>query len=201
VTRETDRFIGTHLSYFETMYGSDADPWQFETSWYEHRKYSLTMAALPQQRYRRAVEPGCANGALTERLAERCNELVAFDFVEATVARARSRMAPQPNVQVLEAAFPEHWPSGTGDLVVWSEVAYYLSDPGWECATSGLQRWLEPGGTLVAVHYTGETNYPMSGAEVGYRLDHTGFLKRVTTLDDQLFTLGVWQRRPLDSTD
>lgn len=198
MTGDADRLVGTHLNYFETMYDSDTDPWQFETSWYEHRKYSLTMAALPRQRYRRAVEPGCANGALTERLAERCDELFAFDFVAATVARARSRMAAQPHVEVLGEAFPEYWPSGTGDLVVWSEVAYYLSDAGWECAISGLRRWLDPGGTLVAVHYTGETNYPMSGAEVSLRLDRTRFLQRVTTLVDQSFTLGVWQRRPLE---
>lgn len=199
MTGAVDPSTGMDLSYFETMYGSEADPWQFESSWYEDRKYSLTMAALPRQRYRRAVEPGCSNGVLTERLAERCDHLIAFDFIEATVARARTRLADQAHVQVLEATFPVYWPSGTGDLVVWSEVAYYLSDAGWHLAISHLERWLEPGGTLVAVHYTGETNYPMSGLEVGRRLDGTAFLDRVTVLGDQQFTLGVWQRKTLET--
>ena len=69
------------VAYFEEIYSRAEDPWHFETSWYERRKYELTMAALPRERYRRAFEPGCANGALTERLASRCDERVALEPV------------------------------------------------------------------------------------------------------------------------
>ena len=181
-------------AYFEEMYAQDPDPWRFDTSWYEQRKYALTIAALTEHRYARAVEPGCANGALTELLAERCDAVVAHDIVPAAIARAEARLARSPHVEVHLARFPDWWPEGTGDLVVWSEVAYYLDDAAAETAIDGLEGWLRPGGDLVAVHYTGETNYPRSGAEVGSWLDAVPFLERTTTLHDPRFELGVWRR-------
>lgn len=180
--------------YFTELYRADDDPWGFDTRWYERRKHDLTLAALPRARYRRGVEPGCANGAITERLADRCDQLDAFDMVPEAVARARQRLSRRANVTVHEATFPEHWPAGTGDLVVWSEVGYYLTDAGLEVAAAGLRRWLEPGGTLVAVHYTGTTDYPRTAEAVHRWLDAFAFLQPTTRLDDEQFQLRVWTR-------
>lgn len=184
----------TPISYFESMYADSDDPWGFDDRWYERRKYAVTLAALPRPRFRRAVEPGCANGALTELLADRCDTLHSFDFASAAVERAQLRLAPQPHVSVLEAPFPRYWPDGRGDLVVWSEIAYYLSAESADQAIVGLDRWLEPAGTLLAVHYTGTTDYPRTGREVGAWLDQVTFLQRTTTLVDEQFELGVWFR-------
>ena len=181
-------------SYFDELYRGDDDPWDFGTSWYERRKRDLTMAALPNPRYRRCVEPGCSIGVLTEALAERVDEVIAFDFVPEAVATARRRL-DRPNVSVVEAAFPAYWPAGRGDLVVWSEVAYYLTDAGFDLAMAGLERWLEPGGHLVAVHYTDATDYPRSGRDVAVRIERESGLHRLTTLADPRFELVVWERR------
>ena len=180
--------------YFDSMYGGDADPWGFDSRFYERRKYELTLAALPRQRYVRAVEPGCANGAFTEMLAERCDELVAFDFVEDAVARARCRVAAATHVTVTCAEFPLWWPAGTGDLVVWSEVAYYLTEAGFHSAATGLRHWLEPDGHLVAVHYTGTTDYPVSGVEAHRRIDELTFLQPEFSAVDEQFIVQVWRR-------
>jgi len=185
----------TSLEYFESMYERSTDPWGFDERWYERRKYALTLAALPDLRYRRGVEAGCANGALTELLAPRCQELFAFDFFDAAVRRTAERMREERHVHVLTAQYPAYWPHGTGDLVVWSEIAYYLSETTAVHAVEGLDRWLEPGGVIVAVHYTAETDYPRRGGEIGPWLDRVDFLERSTTLLDPLFELGVWRRR------
>ena len=42
---------------FEQMYRDSDDPWAFETSPYEQRKYAVTVASLPRLRYRSAYEP------------------------------------------------------------------------------------------------------------------------------------------------
>ncbi len=181
-------------AYFTGMYAAADDPWGFDSRWYERRKYALTVAALPRDRYRRAVEPGCANGALTELLADRCDELHSFDLVPAVAARARARLQGRPHVHVAQGTFPDRWPPGTGDLVVWSEVAYYLADTAARRAIDGLDAWLEAGGDLVAVHWTGPTDYPRPGAEIGPWLDAVPFLDRTTTLTDPSFSLGVWRR-------
>jgi SAM-dependent methyltransferase len=180
-------------SYFDEMYRTDDDPWSFQTSWYEKRKRDVTLAALPNERYRRCVEPGCSLGMLTERLADRAAEVIAFDFVADVVALARRRV-DRANVTICEAEFPDYWPTGTGDLVVWSEVAYYLTDSGLDVAMRGLDRWLDPGGHLVAVHYTARTDYPQAGQQVAVRIDQHPDLRRVTTLVDPTFELGVWER-------
>ncbi len=103
-------------------------------------------------------------------------------------------MAAHPDVHITHGRFPDCWPTGTGDLVVWSEIAYYLSHESAPVALHGLQRWLEPSGTLIAVHYTGETNYPRHGTDIGRWLDSSQFLERTTQLIDEQFELGVWQR-------
>jgi len=68
--------LAMHDAYFVRMYATDPDPWGFDSSWYEQRKYALTLAALPERRYERAVEPGCANGALTALLADTTRAVV-----------------------------------------------------------------------------------------------------------------------------
>ncbi len=185
----------TPVDYFSTLYEDDPDPWGFDEHWYERRKYALTVAALPHRRFRRILEPGCANGALTELLAPRCDQLYAFDFEPSAVKRARDRVGHLGHVPVVTATFPDWWPSSGGDLVVLSEVAYYLSNASAERALAGLQEWLEPDGTVISVHYTGATDYPRRGADIGPWLDSASFLCRVTTVVDESFELGVWRRR------
>ena len=185
--------------YFREMYDGSADPWGFDDRWYEARKFAITMACLPEERYRRALEPGCSNGALTAQLAHRCDELIAFDLLDDVAQRCHDRMASHPGVEVVCAPFPEFWPPGRGDLVMWSEIAYYIAGPAAEYALSGLERWLEPGGNLVAVHYTGPTSYPRRGDEIGPWLDDVPFLDRRCAHVDDGFELGVWERRPVAS--
>jgi SAM-dependent methyltransferase len=184
----------TPHSYFRDMYDGSPDPWGFDDRWYEQRKFAITTACLPRARYRRGLEPGCSNGALTEHLAPRCHELIAFDFVDEAVQRCRTRMAPYGGVEVVSESFPDFWPPGRGDLVVWSEVAYYLAAEQSDDALAGLERWLEEGGNLVAVHYTGDTNYPRHGADIGPWLDGVDFLERRCRHVDDRFELGVWER-------
>lgn len=185
-----------HLAqeYFDRQYDGDDDPWQFDTSWYERRKYAVTLASLPEKRYVRALEPGCANGALTELLAGRCDELIAFDLLPGPVDRARRRLADREHVRVEQESFPSWWPGGSGDLVVWSEVAYYLTPAGSREALRGLRAWLQPEGTVVAVHWTRRTNYPRHGAEIVPWLDAAPWLTRTVRHTDEEFDLGVWRR-------
>lgn len=182
--------------YFDGMYEGHDDPWGFDERWYEQRKYALTLAALPRRSYARCFEPGCANGALTEQLATRCHEVLATDFITDAVQRARGRLDHLDHVTVACEAFPEWWPDGDGDLVVWSEIAYYLTDAGAVDAIAGLRRWLRPGGDLIAVHYLGDTNYPRTGTSIAPWLDQQRFLERVVEHREPAFELAVWRRRP-----
>lgn len=115
----------TDPGYFEGMYAGSDDPWHLAGNPYEQRKYALTVASLPRERYRRAFEPGCSIGLLTELLAPRCDGLVASDPVPEPLVAARARV-PDPHVTFEQSALPD-WPDGRLDLVVLSEVLYFLS--------------------------------------------------------------------------
>ncbi|WP_307671674.1 SAM-dependent methyltransferase [Streptomyces sp. V2I9] len=139
------------------MYRGARDPWHLAERWYERRKYDLTLASLPLPRYRRAFEPACSVGELTVRLAERCDRVVACDRVESAVATAGGRTSALPHVDVCRMAVPEQWPAGRFDLIVLSELLYYFDAPALHRVLDLAVGALEPGGTLVTVHW----NHPV----------------------------------------
>lgn len=143
----------TPAGYFDGMYRDTEDPWSLTRRWYERRKYDLTVASLPSPRYRRAFEPGCSVGELTRRLAARCDALLACDRVEAAVETARHRTRDLAHVEVRRMLLPEEWPEGSFDLIVLSELLYYLDATALDQLLERVVAVLEPGGTLVTVHW------------------------------------------------
>jgi SAM-dependent methyltransferase len=155
--------------FFERLYTADADPWGFETSAYERAKYDATIAALPDRPIASALEVGCSIGVLTERLARHADRLLAVDVSDTALARARERLKDARNVTVERRELPEDMPAGPFDLVVCSEVLYYLDDAAFDATLDGIARALQ--GSLVAVHWRHETErYPLLGDEVHRRL-------------------------------
>lgn len=142
----------TEPGYFERLYAESADPWQLSSSVYEARKYALTVAALPNPRYARAFEPGCAIGVLSTLLSARCDELLAWDGAASAVAQSRTRSSP-PAVVVERRLIPADWPLGSFDLVVLSELLYFLDRDERRRTLGQTVRSLRPGGHLVAVHW------------------------------------------------
>jgi predicted TPR repeat methyltransferase len=115
------------------------------------RKCDLLVATLPRRRFRRAFEPGCAGGLLSERLAERCDELIATDVADRAVQLARIRTAAIRGVTVELQRIPEQWPDGEFDLIVLSEVGYYCPDLG--LLASRVQQSLTEDGVVLACHW------------------------------------------------
>ncbi|NRQ49647.1 class I SAM-dependent DNA methyltransferase [Aeromicrobium stalagmiti] len=142
----------TAAEYFEQMYAESSDPWQLAERAYEQRKYALTVASLPRDRYRRGFEPGCSIGVLTGLLAPRCDELISTDPVAAPLTLARQRVGGS-HVSLRQAALPDDWPAGPLDLVVLSEVLYYLSAAARVQVLAHVMSTLAPDGHLVLVHW------------------------------------------------
>lgn len=151
--------------YFDELYRSQGDPWNFAASSYERDKYAATLAALSANRYRRALEIGCSIGVFTRLLADRCERIVAVDASATAIEAARQRCRDLAGISFARMAVPADFPDGRFDLIVLSEVLYYL-DRGDLVALAGkCVKAAAPGGELVLVHWTGPTNYPLSGDE------------------------------------
>ncbi|MRJ76191.1 methyltransferase domain-containing protein [Aeromicrobium sp. SMF47] len=142
----------TSADYFEGLYAESSDPWQLAEREYERRKHALTVASLPRERYGHGFEPGCSIGTLTEMLAGRCDTLLATDPVSAPLDRARTRV-PGSHVQFERQSVPDEWPTGPLDLVVLSELLYYLSASGRVQVLAHVMDTLAPDGHLVLVHW------------------------------------------------
>lgn len=141
---------------FEARYEETPDPWGFATDPYERAKYARTVAVLGDRRFARALELGCANGELTALLAPACDALVALDAAPTAVARAAARFADDATVEVREGLVPEGLPAGPWELVVASEILYYLGAGLLDETVARLVADLAPGGLLLAVHWTGQ---------------------------------------------
>jgi hypothetical protein len=113
--------------YFEKIYQTNPDPWQFETSRYEREKYFASLTALPTPCYQHGFEVGGSIGVLTRLLAGRCHRLLSVDISPTAQRRAQRRCADQPHVEFQIMQFPRERPGQTFDLIVLSEVGYYLS--------------------------------------------------------------------------
>jgi trans-aconitate methyltransferase len=183
------------IGRFEEMYDRAPDPWGFSSRWYEARKYALTAAALPHRRYRRAFEPGCSIGVLTEALAERCDYLLAADGVASAVEQARRRLADRPHVEVRKLVLPQEWPDGPWDLIVLSEIAYYFAPSELSTLLDRAAATSTTGGTLIAVHWRGQTDYPQSGDAVHQAIGAHRSFEHAGGYCETLFGLDVYQRR------
>lgn len=191
--------IDAQQRHFDERFAQQADPWRYRTSWYEARKRALLLAALPRMRYQHAFEPGCAIGVLSAELAGRCAQLLCADFSVHALAEARRHLAPFAHVRVEARAMPRDWPVGDFDLIIVSELAYYLDAA--DCSTLAQLACgaLDEQGTLVCCHWRhAADDFIIDGAEVHARFAqaaHNAALKRVFSASDEDFLLDVWSQR------
>jgi cyclopropane fatty-acyl-phospholipid synthase-like methyltransferase len=148
---------------FDALYARDPDPWSFATSPYEHAKYTATLTALGGRRFAHGLEIGCSIGVLTQRLAGHCAALLAVDVAEAAVRQARSRCAALPQVRFARMEAPEQWPPGRFDLIVLSEVLYFLDAARIARCAERAMAATGPGAVVLLVNWLGENAQPVDG--------------------------------------
>ncbi|MFF3979805.1 class I SAM-dependent methyltransferase [Streptomyces sp. NPDC001828] len=177
------------------MYRHTADPWHLAERWYERRKYDLTVAALPQEHYRRAFEPACSVGELTRRLATRCDTVLACDRVADAVSTAQQRTREFRQVTVQQMTIPAQWPEGTFDLIVLSELLYYLDAATLDSVLEHTVTALEPGGTLATVHWNHPVDEHLStGSGIAETLSRLPGMHLLADHRENDFVLQIHQR-------
>ena len=179
---------------FDKVYRSTKDPWNFESSWYELRKYQLSLAILPDPHYRRCFEPGASIGVLSQSLARRCDQLVTIEASPTAVNVAKKRLKGTPNVEVRCGSVPEDWPDETFDLLVLSEIGYYFDHESFAEIAGRCSSLLDSGGTVLAAHWLGNSpDHLRHGNEV-----HSDLLATLGTptasYSETAFRAETWQR-------
>lgn len=183
-------------SHFDALHAQDADPYGVRSRWYERRKYALSLAALRAPQYDRGLEIGCSIGEMTAALAPRCRTLLAVDGAVRAVAAARRRTRDLPGVTVGRALVPHDWPPGRYELVVLSEVGYFLSSEDLARLAGRVSGSLAAGGELLAVHWRHPSpNNPGTGDAVHTRLRQEPFLEPSGRWEEEDFLVDVLVRR------
>ncbi|WP_431279370.1 PIG-L family deacetylase [Leifsonia poae] len=185
--------ISPSTEHFEALHRASADPWAVRTRWYERRKRALSSAALPKERYERAFEIGCSNGEMSVLLAERCDALLSVDSASSAVALATERTAGCPNVSVRRMRVPDEWPDGGFDLIVVSEVAYYLAADQWATAVDRILNSLADGGHVLLCHWTGHADdFAQTGREAHATFANKSGIHAIVRHVEEEFVLEVF---------
>ncbi len=216
-------------TYFDALYNNNTDPWQYQTRWYEKRKREICLAMLPKSHYHYAIELGCGNGVLSELLAQRCQTLISIDGNQQAVKLTKERLAELPHAHVIQGVIPTillnpdqkyldsyflsdnvSTTSLPFDLIVISEVLYYLEPNDIDTVIAWAQQNLAIDGTLLCCHWRYAIDgFTMTGETVHKRL-HQAFniannndkascqvtFNHQSQVVDSDFLLDVWQNSP-----
>ena len=183
--------------HFDEHYARHPGGWDFDESWYERRKRGLLLAALPRERFHSALELGCATGALTAALAERCEAILGVDAAASAIDAAHTRA---PGLRFEQRMLPHEWPDGRFDLVVVSEVGYYLAPADLTELVSRAVESLDDDGVLVLCHW----RHPDSDAVMSGDAVHDAVVAgwrgtRLVHHEEPDFVLDVLSVRPENS--
>ena len=156
----------------------EGDPFGFDVNPEEQLKFARTLEVCGEGRLGRVLELGCAVGSFTEVLAPRAEEVLAIDVSQAAVEQVAERLRDQPHVRARALSIPDEFPEGPFDLVVASDVLYYLPVEELRTCVDRIEASLADGGAFVAVHYVPRMGSVLNGDEAhdvvaGHtRLDH-----------------------------
>ena len=142
-----------NAAQFELRYRIEGDPWRYRSSEYELGKYDATLSACGAGPFRSALELGGSIGVFSALLAPRCQALTTIDFAPSAVEAARRELAPHPHAQALLGQIPAAIPDDHYDLIVASEILYYLDAVALTATVARLEQTLDPDGRLVMVHW------------------------------------------------
>ncbi|RNL55751.1 bifunctional PIG-L family deacetylase/class I SAM-dependent methyltransferase [Pedobacter jejuensis] len=181
--------------YFDTLYSGNDDPWNFEKSEYEQKKYQNSIAAIPNKTYNNALEIGCSIGVFTTMLSQFCNNLLAMDISSTALAMAKKRLVDNIKVEFRLGAIPNDFPDKMFDLIVMSEVGYYLVKEDLLSTRTKIYNQLNDNGILLLVHWTHfVVDYPISGDDV-----HECFkelpLKHLSNFRNEDYRIDVFQKQ------
>jgi SAM-dependent methyltransferase len=166
--------------HLDHLYSSSVDPFGFDSKPAEAAKFAKTLELCGGDRLGRVLEIGCSVGTLTEIIAPHAESVLAIDVSHRAVALAAERLVAFPNVRCEVCAIPDDYPEGTFDVVIASDVLYYLSPGAVSETIRRIEASVAPGGVVVALHYAPRMGSLLTGDEVHDLLTRRSQLMHVT---------------------
>ena len=143
---------------FETKFRENIDPWNYAASPFEAYKRTVLLHACGTRPFGRGLELACAIGETTRMVAPRCLRLLAVDSSATALKEAARRSTGHRKITLRLALLPQQMPRGPFDLIVVSELLYYLRPNDLRSLISLIPRALAPGGRVVILHHLQDFN-------------------------------------------
>lgn len=140
----------TREDYWETIF-TNVDPWSYRNS-YETLKYDQTIDLIRHVPVAHALEIACAEGEFTRRLAAHADHVLATDIAPTAVTRAAEACSDLDNCAFQRLDLLTEDPPGRYDLIVASEVLYYLDPQALAAFVDKVACHLNPGGIFLTAH-------------------------------------------------
>jgi SAM-dependent methyltransferase len=137
---------------FEEKYQENIDPWDYTNSRFEHFKRDALLQACGHYKHGRVLELGCAIGETTRFLAPLSLRLLALDGSPTAISEAKKRVLAS-HIRFLQAVLPSEMPPGPFDLIVVSEVAYYLRAVDLAALAKKIALCVARRGRIVLLHH------------------------------------------------
>lgn len=111
------------------------------------------------------LEIGCSTGYLSQALCQKGVQVLALDVSPVAVSQAASRVGDSAPITFRHAEIPDDWPRGEFDLIVFSEVLYFMTVEEIGLCSKLAHKCLASNGYCLLVNWTGNSNLPISGQE------------------------------------
>ncbi|QNJ93970.1 methyltransferase domain-containing protein [Mycolicibacterium fluoranthenivorans] len=171
--------------------GATDDPWHLDHSPYERRRLELVLACLGRPRYARVIEIGCATGQLSVRLAERADLVIAVDASAKALEVARRNRTP--NIRWVQGTVPQDFPAAEADVVILSEIGYFLDGPELLATVRAARRAVRPTGEIVVANWQRPTErIPLDGPAVQAQVAEIIDLPLRARYQDADLVIEVW---------
>jgi SAM-dependent methyltransferase len=163
--RDNHRMSSYDKSHFETLHSASVDPWNTFTSEYEREKRARLLDMLPHKSWQHAVELGCSVGRLTNDLSAIAQKVLAIDGSEIAIDIARTNLRDCGNVELRLAVLPTDLPDKSFDLIVISEILYFVSRADIVTTAHWTASQVSEGAICALVNYLGDTQTEIMGME------------------------------------
>ncbi|MGC1630655.1 MAG: bifunctional PIG-L family deacetylase/class I SAM-dependent methyltransferase [Gelidibacter sp.] len=185
--------------YFDRLYASNPDPWNFDGSDYENSKFQKIDSFLNNRQYKNALELGCSIGIQTRLLALHCQNLLAVDISGDAIQKAKDKCRHLHNVQFQALDIITDFPKGFFDFITMCELGYFFNKEDLKIVFQNITDGLSLNGHFLMVHWTSYVReFPLTGKQVHqffmeFNEKKKQFVKRTVYVHDQ-YELMLWEK-------
>lgn len=190
-------------AFWETWFARE-NPWRYDSG-YEQRKYEQTLSLLDGLSPENALELACAEGHFTVQLAPRVGRLLVTDISATALGRAAERCAGFDNLDFRQVDVLCDDIPGDKDLIVVSEMLYYLEERTHLKTVAGkIAGALKPGGRVLTAHAFlvsddasrpgFDWDLPYGAKTIAETFAATGCLRLEKSIRNDLYRIDLWQK-------